>query len=191
MLVIEIYHSISQNTLSFLVEKIFDFKVDRCPKLWIPIPSYRTHNLVTFHRMWPRKYGWLNFAILECSLDVWVNKAVFAAPDLRQKCAAKSEGFSSLPKITAHKPFLAEISNINIFHITQYFWVKRYVRNQWNLPNILAYISGIFDDFFKGGLVPLKVRHTKFRDDRLIHSRVIFRKPEGVASPPPPCAGED
>ena len=28
-------------------------------------------------------------------------------------------------------------------------------RNQWNLPNILAYISGIFDDFFKAGLVPL------------------------------------
>ena len=33
VLVIEIHHSISQNTLSFLVEKIFDFKVDRCPKL--------------------------------------------------------------------------------------------------------------------------------------------------------------
>ena len=26
------YHSISQNTLSLLVEKIFDFKIDRCPK---------------------------------------------------------------------------------------------------------------------------------------------------------------
>ena len=33
--------------------------------------------------MWPRKYGWLNFAILECSLNVWiVNKIVFAAPEL-------------------------------------------------------------------------------------------------------------
>ena len=107
--------------------------------------------------MWPRKYGWLNFAILECSLNVWiVNKTVFAAPELREKCAAKSEAFSSLLKMTSQEQFLAEISNINIFHIAQYFWVKRYKRNQWNLPNILTYISGIFDDFFKGGLVPLK-----------------------------------
>ena len=27
----------------------------------------------------------------------------------------------------------------------------------WNLPNILADISSIFDDFFKDGLVPLTV----------------------------------
>ena len=60
--------------------------------------------------------------------------------------------------MTSHKPLLAEISNINIFHITQYFWVISYKRNQWNLPNILAYISGIFDDFFKAGLVPLNFR---------------------------------
>ena len=60
--------------------------------------------------------------------------------------------------MTQHKPFLAEISNINIFHITQIFLVKTYKRNQWNLPNILAYISGIFDGFFKAGLVPLKLR---------------------------------
>ena len=54
----EIHHSISQNTLSFLVEKIFDIsKVDGCPKLLIPIPSHGMYNLVTFHRMWPRKYG--------------------------------------------------------------------------------------------------------------------------------------
>ena len=51
-------------------------------------------------------------------------QTVFAAPELRQKCAAKSEVFSSLPKMTSHKPFLAEISNINIFHITQYFGMK-------------------------------------------------------------------
>ena len=57
--------------------------------------------------------------------------------------------------MTLHKPFLAEISNINIFHITQNFWVKTYKRDQWILPNILAYISGIFDGFFKAGLVPL------------------------------------
>ena len=71
------------------------------------------------------------------------------------KCAAKSEVFTSLPQMTYHKPFLAEISNINIFHITQIFCVKTYQRDQWNLPNILAYISGIFDGFFKAGLVPL------------------------------------
>ena len=81
----EIRHSISQNTISFLVEKIFDFKVDRCPKLY---------------------------------------KTVFAAPELREKCSAKFEVFTSLPKMTSHKPSLAEILNINIFHITQYFWVK-------------------------------------------------------------------
>ena len=52
--------------------------------------------------------------------------------------------------MTYRKPFLAEISSINIFHITQYFLVKTYKRDQWNLPNILAYISGIFNDFFKG-----------------------------------------
>ena len=57
--------------------------------------------------------------------------------------------------MTSHKPLFPEISNINIFHITQYFWVKSYKRNQGSLPNILAYISGIFDDFFKAGLVPL------------------------------------
>ena len=37
-LVMEIHHSISQNILSFLVEKIFDFKVDSCPQLQFPIP---------------------------------------------------------------------------------------------------------------------------------------------------------
>ena len=58
--------------------------------------------------------------------------------------------------MTSHKPLLAEISNINIFHITQYFWVKSYKRNQWNLPNILAYISGIFDDFFQSWVSPFK-----------------------------------
>ena len=35
------------------------------------------------------------------------------------------------------------------------FLVKTYKRDQWNLPNILAYISGILDGFFKAGLVPL------------------------------------
>ena len=112
--------------------------------------------------MWPFKYAWLNFAILECSLNVWiVNKTVFAAPELREKCAAKTEVFTSLPQITSHKPFLAEISNINMFHITEYFWVKSYKRNQWNLPSILAYISGIFNDFSKGGLVPLSIASSK------------------------------
>ena len=57
--------------------------------------------------------------------------------------------------MTSRKPCWVEISNINIFHITQYFLVKSYKRIQWNLPNILAHISGIFDDFFKAGLVPL------------------------------------
>ena len=56
--------------------------------------------------------------------------------------------------MTSPKPLLAEISNINILHISQYFFVKRYKRNQWNIPNILGYIWGIFNDFFKGGFCP-------------------------------------
>ena len=56
-----------------------------------------------------------------------------------------------ISQMVSHKPFLAKISNINTLHITQYFWVKSYKRNQWNLPNILAYILGIFNYFFKGG----------------------------------------
>ena len=111
-----------------------------------------------FHRMWPRKYGWLNFVIIECSLNVWiVNKTVFAAQELRGKYAAKSDVSTSLPKMMSHKQLGGKISNINIFHITPYFWVKSSKRNQWNLPNILAYISGIFNDLFKGGLVPLSI----------------------------------
>ena len=67
--------------------------------------------------------------------------------------------------MTLCKPFLAEISNINIFHITQYFWVKSYKHNQWNLPNILAYVSAIFNDFFKAGLVPLRNRDSYFLNE--------------------------
>ena len=73
------------------------------------------------------------------------------------RCQIRSFYFTA--QITSHKPLLAEISNINFFHITQYFWANSYKRNQWNLPNILAYISGIFDDFFRAGLVPLILRH--------------------------------
>ena len=72
---------------------------------------------------------------------------------MKVRCQIRSFYFTA--HITSHKPLLAEISNINIFHISQYFWAKSYKRNQWNLPNILAYISGIFDDFFRVGLVPL------------------------------------
>ena len=108
--------------------------------------------------MWPRKYGWLNFAILECSLNVWiVNKTVFAGPELREKYVAKSEVFSSLPKMTSRKPFFG--GNFKHQYLPRYsiFLVKSCKRNQWNLPNILAYISGIFDGFFKTGLVPLTI----------------------------------
>ena len=62
----------------------FHRSYDVCPNLSsAPCSPNWTCKLVTFHRMWPRKYGWLNFAILECSLNVWiVNKIVFAAPEL-------------------------------------------------------------------------------------------------------------
>ena len=36
----------------------------------------------------------------------------------------------------------------------------------------------------------LTVRYTKFRDDRPIRSELFAENPRGVASPPPPCAGE-
>ena len=60
--------------------------------------------------------------------------------------------------MTQHKPFLAEISNINIFHITQIFLVKTYKCDQWILPNILAYISGIsnFRRLFQSWVSPFK-----------------------------------
>ena len=115
-----------------------------------------------FHRIWPRKYGWLNFAILECSLNVSiVNKIVFTAPELREKCAAKFEVFPALLKIPEND-VTETIFDGNFKHqyLTHYpiFLVKSYKRNQWNLdlPNILEYISSIFDDFFHGGSVPLK-----------------------------------
>ena len=71
------------------------------------------------------------------------------------RCQIRS--FYITAQITSHKSLLVEISNINIFDITQYLWAKSYKRNQWNLPNILTYISGIFDDFFKAGSVPLTI----------------------------------
>ena len=45
---------------------------------------------------------------------------------------------------TSQTPVLAETSNINIFRIIQYFRVKSYKRNQWNVPNILAKFYDIF-----------------------------------------------
>ena len=106
--------------------------------------------------MWTRKYGWLNFAILECSLNVWiVNKIVFAAPELCESALPN-------PKFLLHcrkwrninlswRKFQTSISST----LRNLFLVKTYERDQWSLPNILGYISGIFDGFFKAGLVPL------------------------------------
>ena len=108
--------------------------------------------------MWPRKNGWLNFAILECSLNVCiVNKIVFAAPELCESALPN-------PKFLLHcrkwrninlswRKFQTSISST----LRNFFLVKTYKRDQWNLPNILAYISGIFAGFFKAGLVPLKL----------------------------------
>ena len=107
--------------------------------------------------MWLRKYGWLNFAIFECSLNVWIVNKTYLQRQNCVKSALRNPKFLLKCLKWRHiKPFLVEISNINIFHITKYFWVKSYKRNQWNLSNILPYISGIFDDFFEGGLIPLK-----------------------------------
>ena len=174
-----------------------------------------THNLVTFHRMWPRKYGLLNFAILECSLKVWiVNQTVFAAPEVREKCVAKYEFFTSLFQMTSHKPFFDR--NFKHQYLPHYaiFLGKSYKTNQWNLPNILAYISGISNDFVKGGLVPLMWpggvtfgvigssffgnvsncrlnSYGKFGGAMRRRFFAIYEKPEGEGriTAPRPCAG--
>ena len=54
---------------------------------------------------------------------------LFAAPELHESVLPNLKFFSSLLKMT-QKLFLAENSNINIFHITQYFWLKNYKCNQ-------------------------------------------------------------
>ena len=94
---------------------------------------------------------WPNANEKRCSKQKGICSARIAC---KVRCQIRSFYFTA--QITSHKPLLAEISNINIFHITQYFLEISYTRNQWNLLNISAYISGIFDDFFKAGLVPLK-----------------------------------
>ena len=125
-------------------------------KIISPISPNWTCKLVTFHRMWPRKYGWLNFVILECSLNVWiVNKIVFAAPELCESALPNPKFLLHCRKWRNINLSWRKFSNIDIFHIPQIFLVKTYKRDQWSLPNILAYISGIFDGFFKAGLVPL------------------------------------
>ena len=51
----EIHQSISQNTLSFLVEKIFEFKVDSCQKSLVALA--KNLFLVTFLHIWAYKHG--------------------------------------------------------------------------------------------------------------------------------------
>ena len=92
-------------------------------------------------------------------------KTVFTAPGLREKCAAKSEVFPSLPKILRNHVtetiFYGNFKHQYLPHYLIFLGKKLLVvikGYQWNLLNILAYISRIFDDFFQGGSVPLNVQ---------------------------------
>ena len=64
---------------------------------------------------------------------------------------------------------MAEILNVNIFHITQYFWVKSYKCNQWNLPNIFGVYFGYIQRLFERWVSPFKIqlRCTENRQDRV------------------------
>ena len=116
--------------------------------------------------MWPRKYGWLNFAILECSLNVLIcsKQNRICSARIAWKVRSQVWSFSSLPKMTSRmetffwRKFQASISSTSL----NIFLVKSYKRNQWKLPNLLAYIWGIFDGFFKAGLVPLTSASIQF-----------------------------
>ena len=100
-------HNISQNTLSFLVEKIFDFKVYSCE-------------------------------LSELSEVV------------RRKCVSKhSSSYFPSKDVTGPNGL-----NLNILQRAQYF-IEKYKHVQYNVLNILAYNSGILDNFFQGGTVPL------------------------------------
>ena len=62
--------------------------------------------------------------------------------------------------MTSRKPFLAEISNINIFHITLFFVkvtnvISGTYRTFWHIFRIYSTAISSFFSFFKAGLVPL------------------------------------
>ena len=106
--------------------------------------------------MWPRKYGWLNFAILECSLNIWiVNKNVFAAPELREKCAAKSEVFTSLHKL--HQITFVG-GNFKRQYLPHYAIFLGKNLQTWSVELIehFGIYFGYIQRLFKGGLVPLR-----------------------------------
>ena len=125
MLVIEIYHSTQPKHPQF-------------PR-WenSRLQSWQVSN-VTFYRMWPHKYVWLNFAILKCSLNVWiVNKMAYLQ---RQNCVK-----SALPN---PKFFLHCLKWRYINH----FWRKFQTSISSTLPNIFGWkvtnvISGTYRTF--------------------------------------------
>ena len=51
-----------------------------------------------------------------------VNKTIFAAPELREKCAAKSELFSSLSKMTSRNFFGGNFKHQYLSHNSIFFW---------------------------------------------------------------------
>ena len=159
---------ISQGTLRNLGEKIFDFKVASRPNYESLFLNIGLKILWHFIACGLVNTVSLNFATLECSGEGFNSKQNhICSARIAWKVRCKSEVFTSLPQMTSHKPFSAEISNNNIFHITQYFWANIYKRNQWNLPNISAYTYfGYIQRLFQRWVSPFKSSQTRTESKR-------------------------
>ena len=105
----EIRHLISQNTLSFLAEKIFEFKVGSCVKIRsiaFDIPDdvdshLRLVSMVDFH------------------------KVITKTEAIRRKCISTAEE-NERTQMTSQFQVSSLILNVNISQDTQYFWEKGY-----------------------------------------------------------------
>ena len=75
---------------------------------------------------------------------------------MKVRCQIRSFYFTA--QITSHKPFLAEISNINIFHITQYFWAKSCKRKLVEPTEHFGIYFGYIRRLFQSWVSPLKPR---------------------------------
>ena len=135
-------------------------------KIW-PLTG---HNLVTF---WPltknnttnREYSaraicW-SFPLSSTTLRLELPGGGVASTPLTGRVMKKGlpvrglKGLSHLGKSCQIYPNCVSKCYINIFHITRYFWVKSYQRNQCNVLNILTCNAIILHNFFNCGTVPL------------------------------------
>ena len=145
--------------------------------------------------MWPRKYSWLNFVILECSLNVWiVNKIVFAAPELCESALPN-------PKFLLH---CRKWRNINLswrkFQTSISSTLRKNVESK--LTNVISgtyrtfwHIFRVYSTaFLKAGLVPLieRIFGNQIIPWNRVRSAHIFLKiafDQLPAPPTPPASG--